>query len=199
MLKGCYHQTLADVLENLWDCEGPKDYLDRALVEYAAASYHFEQAEHRCYLANVENNLGFLLYKVNHCEEAHEHLDMRGESLHSLKDKNAAAQVDETRARVFLKEKRDAEAEKVARASVRILENSDRQSLLAEALTTHGDSVGPARTVQCSTCCFPTRSRSVSTHRRSQACRRYCADCISGDGRSLSRGRGTANLFPGER
>ncbi len=137
-LKGCYHQTLADVLENLWDANGPSDYLDRSLVEYAAASYHFEQAEHRGYLANVENNLGFLLYKVNHCQEAHEHLDHARRIFTSLKDKDAAAQVDETRARVFLKEKRNTEAEKVARASVRIFENSDRQSLLAEALTTHG-------------------------------------------------------------
>jgi tetratricopeptide (TPR) repeat protein len=137
MLKGCYHQTLGDVLENLWTARGPSEYLDRALVEYAAASYHFEQAGHRSYLANVENNLGFLLYKVNHCEEAHEHLDSARRIFNSLKDKSAAAQVDETRARVFLKEKRITEAEKIARASVRALEHSDRQSLLAEALTTH--------------------------------------------------------------
>lgn len=57
-----------------------------------------------------------------------------GQSSQLLFDVNAAAQVDETRARVFLKEKRDAEAEKVARASVRILENSDRPSLLAQVL-----------------------------------------------------------------
>ena len=137
-LKGSYHQTLGDVLENLWDSQGPQDYLDRALVEYAAASYHFEQAEHRSYLANVENNLGFLLYKVNHFQEAHEHLDHARRVFSSLKDRNAAAQVDETRARVFLKEERYADAEKVARSSVLTLENSDRQSLLAEALTTHG-------------------------------------------------------------
>lgn len=137
-LKGCYHQTLADVLENLWASDGPKNYLDRSLVEYAAASYHFEQAEHQSYLANVENNLGFLLYKVNHCQEAHEHLDHARRIFTRLKDKDAAAQVDETRARVLLKEKRNAEAEKTARASVRVLENSDRRSLLAEALTTHG-------------------------------------------------------------
>jgi tetratricopeptide (TPR) repeat protein len=137
-LKGCYHQAIADVLENLWASDGPKDYLDRALVEYAAASYHFEQAEHRSYLANVENNLGFLLYKVNHFEEAHEHLDSARHIFTRLKDRNAAAQVDETRARVYLKEKRNTEAEKVARASVRSLEHTDRQSLLAEALITHG-------------------------------------------------------------
>jgi tetratricopeptide (TPR) repeat protein len=137
-LKGCYHQTLGDVLENLWDSEGPKNYLDRALIEYAAASHHFELAQHRCYLANVENNLGFLLYKVNQFEEAHEHLNRARRIFTCLKDRIALAQVDETRARVFLKEKRDAEAERAARSSVRTLESSDRPSLLAEALKRHG-------------------------------------------------------------
>ncbi len=31
MLKGCYHQTLGDVLKDLWESKGPGDYLDRAL------------------------------------------------------------------------------------------------------------------------------------------------------------------------
>jgi len=137
-LKGCFHQTLGDVLENLWASDGPKDYLDRALIEYAAASHHFELAQHRCYLANVENNLGFLLYKVNQFEDAHEHLNRARRIFTSLKDRIALAQVDETRARVFLKEKRDADAERAARSSVRTLESSDRPSLLAEALKRHG-------------------------------------------------------------
>lgn len=137
-LKGCYYQTLGDVLENLWELQGPTECLDRALIEYAAASYHFEQAEHRNYWANVENNLGFLYFKINQCKEAYEHLDRARRIFASLKDKNATAQVDETRARVFLQENRNDEAEKVARSSVRILENSESPSLLAEALTTRG-------------------------------------------------------------
>lgn len=138
MLEGCYHQTLGDVLKDLWESERPADYLDRALVEYAAASYYFEQAEHRRYRANVENNLAYLYLKINYCKEAHGHLDRARRIFTSLKDKGAAAQVDETRARVFLKEQRNAEAEKVARASVRALEKTDMQSTLAESLTTHG-------------------------------------------------------------
>lgn len=137
-LKGCYYQALGDVLENLWDAAGPPDYLDRALIEYAAASYHFEEAEHRRFRANVENNLGFLYFKVSRCDEAHEHLDCARRIFINLNDKCAAAQADETRARVFLKEGRQADAERVARSSVRALEQSDRQSLLAESLTTHG-------------------------------------------------------------
>ena len=48
------------------------------------------------------------------------------------------AQVDDTRARVLLAEGRVAEAEKLVRSAVRILEGGGQQSLLAEALTTHG-------------------------------------------------------------
>src|SRR5215204_2582036 len=138
LLKGCYHQTLGDVLKDVCESDKPGDYLDRAFLEYTAASYHFEQAEHRRYLANVENNLGFLYLKINCCKEAHEHLNRARRIFTCLKDRIALAQVDETRARVFLKEKRDAEAEKAARSSVLTLESSDRPSLLAEALKRHG-------------------------------------------------------------
>jgi tetratricopeptide (TPR) repeat protein len=137
-VKGGYHVVLGNVLENLWEAERRADYLDRALVEYAAASYHFEEAEHRCYRANVEINLGFLYYKLNRYKEAHEHLD-KARRVHSgLKDKIAVAEVDETRACVFLQEGQYAEAERVASSSVRALEQGQRQSKLAEALITHG-------------------------------------------------------------
>ena len=137
-LKGSYHVTLADRLENLGESQKRGDYIDRALIEYAAASYHFEQAEHKVYLANVENNLGFLYFKINRCDEAHEHLDHARHVYVSLKENVAIAQLDETRAGVFLKEGRVTEAERAARSSVRGLEKSGRQALLSEALITHG-------------------------------------------------------------
>jgi tetratricopeptide (TPR) repeat protein len=137
-LKGCYHQTLGDVFYSLWKSAAPGNYLDRALIEYAAASYHFEVAEHRRYRANVENNLGVIHFEINRCKEAHQHLDRARRIFASLKDKSAIAQVDETRARVLLKEKRYGDAEKVARASVRSLEKSDKQLPFVESLTTHG-------------------------------------------------------------
>ena len=138
LLKGCYHQTLGDVLPEVCGLDRPGDYLDRAFLEYTAASYHFEQAEHKRYLAHVENNLGFLYLEINCCKEAHEHLNRARRIFTCLKDRVSLAQIDETRARVFLKEKRDVEAEKAARSSVRTLESSDRPSLLAEALKRHG-------------------------------------------------------------
>jgi tetratricopeptide (TPR) repeat protein len=138
LLKGCYHQTVGDVLLEICKSDRPGDCLDRAFLEYTAASYHFEQAEHRRYLANVENNLGFLYLEINHYKEAHEHLNRARRIFTYIRDRIALAQVDETRARVFLKEERNTEAEKAARSSVQTLEDSDRPSLLAEALKRHG-------------------------------------------------------------
>jgi two-component system chemotaxis response regulator CheY len=55
-----------------------------------------------------------------------------------MKDSVHTSQVDDTRARVLLAEGRVPEAEKIVRSAVRVLERGGEQSLLAEALTTHG-------------------------------------------------------------
>src|SRR5262249_15405745 len=70
--------------------------------------------------------------------EALAHLDKARAIFISLKDSRMVAQVNETRARVFLAEKRFAEAERAIFAAVTVLEQGDDSSLLAEALTTRG-------------------------------------------------------------
>jgi transcriptional regulator with PAS, ATPase and Fis domain/Tfp pilus assembly protein PilF len=115
-----------------------KDYIDHALVEYAAASYHFEQSQHKRYQGRVEINLGSLLLSIGRLTEAHEHLDQALRIFKALKDSGIIAQLTDTRARVLLAEGRSVEAEKVVRGAVRTLEGGDESSLLAEALTTHG-------------------------------------------------------------
>jgi tetratricopeptide (TPR) repeat protein len=141
-VKGSYHNALAVVFKNLGENmnAGKKrdEYIDRAFVEYAAASFHFEEAKHKPYLAHVENNLGFLYFKAGRLKEAHRHLDYARRLLVSLKDKGTIAQVDETRARVFLAQGKLRESERVIKGAVSILEKGGRLSLLAEALTTHG-------------------------------------------------------------
>jgi tetratricopeptide (TPR) repeat protein len=137
-LKGSYHVTLGTVLRHLWEEKKRGDYLDRALIEYAAASYHFERAEHKCYLANVEIQLGNLYSTINRCDEAHEHLD-RARRIHAnLRDAGIVAQIDEIRACVFLKQGYIKDAERAARAAVYSQEKTGKHALLAEALITHG-------------------------------------------------------------
>lgn len=43
-LIGSYHTILGTVLRHLWEAKSRSDYLDRALIEYAAASYHYERS-----------------------------------------------------------------------------------------------------------------------------------------------------------
>lgn len=144
--KGNFHVGLAITLKELGAIERREDYVDRAIIEYAAASFHFEQAGHARFLARVENNLALLLSTVDRFTEAHEHVGRARRIFAGLKDAGSVAQVDDTRARVLLAEGKRAEAERSARAAVRALEKGDGQALLAEALTTHG--VALARTGQ---------------------------------------------------
>jgi tetratricopeptide (TPR) repeat protein len=138
VIKGSYHNQLAMVFRSLATSEQREEYLDRALIEYAAASFHFEKAGHTRYRANVENNLGFLFFKLGIFKEAHEHLDHARRLAVSLKDRVHTARIDETRARVFLAQKRNTEAEKIAGSAVNTLEQGGHYSILAEAQITHG-------------------------------------------------------------
>lgn len=137
-LRGKFHNEFATVLKNLGLAERREDYIDQALVEYAAASFHAEQAGNRRFLALVKNNVGFLFVSLRRFGEAYDQLDQARSLFEGLKDRGMVAQVDDTRARAFIDQGRYAEAESVARRSVRVLEEGDQLSLLAEALTTHG-------------------------------------------------------------
>lgn len=137
-LIGSFHNEYAIALRNLGTTEKRQDYIDLALIEYAAASYHFEQAGHLRYQACVENNLAFLYWKLGRFAEAHQHLDRAQILFARLKDDLHSAQVDETRARVMLGEGVFVQAERSARKAVQLLDSGDAHSLLAEALTTHG-------------------------------------------------------------
>ena len=137
-IKGRFHNEYAQVLRKLSAAEHRSDYIDRALIEYTASSYHFEQAGHTRYQACVENNLGYLFFTIKRFAEAHQHLDRAQALFTSMKDSVHTAQVDDTRAKVLLAEGRITEAERLVRSAIQILERGGEQSLLAEALTTHG-------------------------------------------------------------
>jgi tetratricopeptide (TPR) repeat protein len=137
-LKGRYHNLLAHTLQSLGSSENRADYFDRAIVEFTAASFHFEQAHHPHYHAGIENNLGLLLHSLGRFEEAHDHLNRARRLLINLGDNIYAAQVDETRARVLLEQGRIAEAEEVARQASQVFERASALNWLAEALTTQG-------------------------------------------------------------
>ncbi len=136
--KGVFHGQLALVLKRIGTAEHRQDYLDRAVIEYIAASYHFEQAGHARLRARDEINLGNLLLLLGRYDDASEHLARARRMLVKLKERGIIAQVDDTRARLLLAQGRNIEAESVIRGAVQTFEKGDEQSLLAEALTTQG-------------------------------------------------------------
>lgn len=129
---GCYHMQRALYFKKM----GGAENLDRALIENTAASIHFERANHRRYFARVENNIGQILRGLGRYEESLEHLERARQTFIELSDIGTAAQVNDTRARVFIAQQRYVDAEKIAFSAVSALETGDEQSLLAEALET---------------------------------------------------------------
>src|SRR5258706_12633424 len=71
LARGCYHMHRAVVLRRL----GGSENLDRALIDSAAASVHFERANHRRYFARCESNTANILRELDRYEDALEHLD----------------------------------------------------------------------------------------------------------------------------
>jgi tetratricopeptide (TPR) repeat protein len=137
-LKGRFHCELAIVLRKLGTAESQRDYFDKAILEYTAAIYHYQQAKHERYEATNENNLAFLLYKLGRYQQAHEHLDRARRVLARLKDAGLLAQVDETRARIFIAEQKYREANGAIAGAIQTLEKGGEASLLADALTAQG-------------------------------------------------------------
>lgn len=147
-LKGRFHATLANSLQRLGTAENRTDYTDRALLEYAAASFHYERAGHERYLATIENNIGFLFYTLGRYDDAHEHLTRARSLLARIGDQLRAAQVDETRARVLLGQGLAAEAERAVKEAVATFEQSEEPALLAEALTTQATALSRLNCVE---------------------------------------------------
>jgi tetratricopeptide (TPR) repeat protein len=137
-LKGRWHGQKGLILRRLATAEGRADYFDKAIIEYTAAIYHYEQAKHERYCALNLNNLAFLLYKLGRYRDAHEQLDRAQLIFTRLRDPGNMAQVDETRARVLIAEKKYREADRIMAGVIQTLENGGESALLADALTVQG-------------------------------------------------------------
>jgi tetratricopeptide (TPR) repeat protein len=137
-LKGRWHGQKGLILRRIATAEGRIEYFDKAIIEYTAAIYHYEQAKHERYCALNLNNLAFLFYKLGRYRDAHEHLDHARLIFTRLSDAGNLAQVDETRARVFLAEKKYREANRILAGVIQTLEKGGESALLADAFTVQG-------------------------------------------------------------
>jgi tetratricopeptide (TPR) repeat protein len=137
-LKGFYHNQSAMTLRALATERKRNDYFQRAIKHYEEADYHFTLAGNTVYRAHVKNNVGYLLFKLSRFRKAHEYLDHARRLLISVRDKVRVAQVDDTRAQVFIAQHKYAEAEVAARNAVSSFRKAGRECFLAEALVTQG-------------------------------------------------------------
>jgi tetratricopeptide (TPR) repeat protein len=135
--RGRYHMQRALVLRHLGATEGRPDDIDQALIDYAVASYHYEQAGNVRYQAGVENNVGYLLFTLGRFPEAQQHLERARRLYLTMKDIGRVAQVNEAFARLYLAQGQYVAAERAASGAIFTLERGDEHSLLAEALITH--------------------------------------------------------------
>ncbi|MDQ5847252.1 MAG: hypothetical protein M3539_18350 [Acidobacteriota bacterium] len=136
-IKGTYHNQLAMILRKLATSD-KKDLLQRVISEYKEADRQFTLARNTVFRAHVKNNIGNVLLDLAHLKEANEYLNQARRLTVIVRDKVRTAQVDETRAQVFIAQERFAEAEAAARSAAKSFEKSGRQCFLAEALTTQG-------------------------------------------------------------
>ncbi len=137
-IKGKWHGQKGLVLQRLALTERWADYADRAIIEFTAAIYHCEQAGHERYCGSNLNNLAMLFYQLGRYSEAHEHLDRAQEVFERVSDTGSLAQINETRARVFVAEKRYQEADWIISSVIEAFENGGDHALLVDALTIQG-------------------------------------------------------------
>jgi tetratricopeptide (TPR) repeat protein len=137
-IKGAYHSQLAMVLRELSPPERPQEYFKKVVKEYIEADEQFKLAHNAVFRADVKNNIGNLFRELGRFKESHQYLEQARRLRTSVRDKVGIAQIDDTRAQVYIAEKKYKQAEATARNAVRVLEKSGHQCLLADALITRG-------------------------------------------------------------
>ncbi len=136
--RGIYHGQMAIALRNIAKSEKRTEYIQQAIVEFQKADQYYKVAQNPVFRADVKNNAGLLLSSLSRFKEAHRCLDEARRLSVRFKDKARTAQIDESRAQVFLAQGKPDQAEVVARRAVLALQTSGHQCLVVDALITQG-------------------------------------------------------------
>jgi tetratricopeptide (TPR) repeat protein len=138
--RGTYHNELAVVLRHLAESDpfNREKLLQQALKEFKAADQYFHLAKNKVFGACVKNNVGLTLFNLRRFKDADKYLKRARRLSVGTKNKVQTAVIDESRAQVLIAEGKLKEAEAVARYAVHVLDRTDHQGYLADALITHG-------------------------------------------------------------
>ena len=135
---GRCHLELASTYKDLAIAEEDISYFNNAKQFYYKALHEFEAVGNHRYVAIVENNIGFLLLNLRSYQESESHLRRASQLFETFSDVVRGAQVNETLARLYVATEQYVLAQDMIKKSVGILEHTDSEALLAEALTTSG-------------------------------------------------------------
>jgi len=160
---GRCHLELASTYKDLAIAEGESAYFNKAKEFYYKALHEFEAVGNHRYVAIVENNIGFLLLNLNAHQDSECHLLRSSRLFEAFSDVVRGAQVKETLARLYVATERYVIAHNAIKKAVQILEQTDNEGLLAEALTTNGlvesrlGNYAHAKSILQAACCVAER------------------------------------------
>lgn len=136
--RGIYHGQMAIALCNIAKSEKRDDYTKQAIGEFQKADKHYKAAHNRVFRADVKNNVALLFSDLSRFTESHRYLDEARQLMLRFRDKARTAQIDESRAQVFLAQRKPKQAEEVARRAATALRKHGHRCLLVDALITQG-------------------------------------------------------------
>jgi signal transduction histidine kinase len=140
--KGLFHNVIGTLFNELGKHEFNQEYLKKAIEHLSKASQYFSKVSNHRNSAATDFNLGELYATNSDWEESLVRFDRARKIFVEFKDFGFTAQVDEARARAFLRQGLLADAESTARSAVHVLENGGNRGHLTKALITYG-------TIQC--------------------------------------------------
>ena len=135
---GRCHLELASTYKDLGIAEDNVAYFNNAQEFYYKALHEFEAVGNHRYVAIVENNIGFLLLNLKAYQESEYHLLRARRLFEVFSDVVRGAQVNETLARLYVAREQYISADDAIKKAVQVLEKTDGEALLAEALVTNG-------------------------------------------------------------
>lgn len=143
-LAGNYHNNAAAYLMALWHGSEDEDLLDRALVSFEGAAYHYERAAEPPLTASTLNNVATVMMALGRVAEALPKLAEARAIYLKAGLREMAAQVDETEARARLRMGQFEEAERLASRAVSALTGTEHRAARDEARETLKDALAAA-------------------------------------------------------
>lgn len=136
LLTGRCHHEIATTLKELAVVEQDPSHAHRAIRHFKRALYESEAIGNHRLSAASDNNLGFLLMTLGEMVDAEKFLLRARRRFERFRDEIRRAQVNETLARLYTVTSNYDSALQSVLMAVSVLEKTDEEALVAEALTT---------------------------------------------------------------